>query len=189
MATLQNFVPTLHVAQEAAFFRSGEMLTVGGSRTTATCPAGTLRFIGPIIIPEACTLTEIGCEVTTLTDGNLRFGIWSDSTSSPGQPGALVLDGGAQTATANINSDTISQAVSAGVYWLGVVPQGSTSDNTFRVLNIAASPQFRVPNAATNLNQSRWGFTQSSVTGALPNPAVPVITNNAQPPIVYVERS
>lgn len=189
MATFQAFTPTSHVRQESNFFRAGERLSIAGSRTTGTVAAGALRFCGPIVIPEACTLIEIGCEVTTLTDGNLRFGIWADDTTTPGQPGTLVLDTGAQAATGNINEVTISQAVSAGVYWLGVVPQGSTSDNTFRIINIGAQTQMRWPNSATNLNQSRQSFTQSGVTGAFAASATPVISNNTQCPIVYIERS
>lgn len=187
MATFQNFVPTLNVAQEINYFRAGERLMAGGSKTTGTMANGVLNLV-PLVIPEACTLTEIGCEITALVDGNVRFVIYSDHTTTPGQPGALLLDGGAQAAVSGINADTISQAVTPGVYWVGVVQQGSSGTNTFRISNIGAL-QMRVPDSSTNVNQSRWCFQESGVTGAAPNPSAAVLGNNVSAPVVYLERS
>lgn len=189
MATFQNFTPTLHVAQDPNLFRAGERIVTGqGSKTTGAMSNGVLNLL-PIIIAEACTLTEIGSEVTTLVDGNVRHVIYADDTTTPGKPGALVLDCGAQAAVSGINADTISQAVSAGIYWLGVVQQGSTGTNTFRVTNILAGLQVRTLDTTTNLNQSRWCFQETSVTGEPPNPSAAVLSANTSAPVVYLERS
>ena len=90
-----------------------------GSLTTLAVAANTL-YATPLFIPDTITVSALGVEVTTFATGNVRLGLYYDLA---GQPGTLLLDGGAtSTGTSNgFKSVAVSQALSAGTWWLAAV--------------------------------------------------------------------
>jgi hypothetical protein len=85
--------------------------------STGAPTANVLRAV-PFIVPYNTTLDRIAINVTTLTAGNQRLGIFSDDGNC--HPGARLLDAGVvTTGTTGVKSITISQAVAAGtLLWL-----------------------------------------------------------------------
>jgi len=115
----------------------------------------------PIIIPNNCTLDRISVVASSTGTGTGRLGIYSDTS---GAPGTLVLDAGTVSMpSAAIYSITISQAVTAGVFWLAYVAQGTTR----QVNAIDRSPLMSVDPTSTSVRYYA-GFTQTGVSGALP---------------------
>lgn len=104
----------------------------GNSDTTLALSANRLYFL-PIIISATQTFTRISINVTTLSAGNARLGIFNDTS---GAPSTLVLDAGTvSTTTTGLKEVTISQSVSAGVYWLGFVCDATPTVSSFSYTN------------------------------------------------------
>lgn len=173
-------------------FEVGGTLKVGGSLVAATPPAfattlgewhapgatfgtsatlgfGTLR-VAAYYISQACTVAQAAAEITAAgTAGNvLRLGIYADSG---GKPGALVADWGtiAADAVAGFAKVTgLSTALAPGLYWVGGVVQGATTQPTVRTI---ASSQYAgslgsADPAIGTVFGAGWFVT--GVTGALP---------------------
>jgi len=133
-----------------------------GSGQTVVVTAN--KLYGQLIwVPNLITATALIVQVTTGAAGNVRLGIYNDSS---GAPGSLLLDGGTTTTTAAaVKTITISQSLSPGLYWLAAV--------------FDAAPTCRLAAGATNVN---LGFSSNTDTtlhmgvdvaftyAALPNP-------------------
>lgn len=122
----------------------------------------------PVYIHTAVTANQIICEVTSAatTGGVMRLGIYN--ADSNGLPSSLVLDAGtvASTSTGS-KAITISQSLSAGLYYLAAVGQtAGCSLRSYAYWNIEAVPNYAIGQWA---NSGWGGFTQSGVTGALPS--------------------
>jgi len=149
----------------AAGLYYGSQLGVGGL-TTVAHTLNTL-FGCPFFVPVITTYTSIVCEVTTLSAGNLRMGIYRDSTSAPGTPGALVLDAGVvSTGTTGAKSITISQSLDPGWYWLASVSDASA---TLRAYTAANSLHWLGFTSATDTNV-HIGRSVAFTYAALPDP-------------------
>lgn len=105
-----------------------------GALTTLAVTAGVL-YACPIFVSTTTTLTAIGIEVTTGATGNVKLGMYLDSS---GTPGALRFDAGAvSTATpAAFKSIAISQVLTPAWYWLAGV---FSATPTVRALTTANS--------------------------------------------------
>lgn len=76
---------------------AGQMLTpqcIGGvTVSTSAIAAGALRFY-PFLAPFTGTLQSYMLNITTVGAGNARMGLYAESESFPGMPGALLDDAG-----------------------------------------------------------------------------------------------
>lgn len=146
--------------------------------------AGVANFI--LLVPaRACTLAAILAEVTTGdSSGTIRFGLASDSG---GQPGSWTNDFGTASATAIAAiqpGGAVSVALTAGTrYWVGIVPQGTTSGLAMRgtttchrniPLSLSATP--------TALNTVTNAYRATGWTGALTG-AISGLTVNSGPAV------
>ncbi len=152
-----------------------------GAASSTLAAAADFIYVVPFIVPNTGTYTRISVHVQAAGSNNMRLGIYSDTN---GVPNALVLDAGtvsvASTGQKNI---TISQSLSAGVYWLAFLAQsGGTS--------IFAAPAAGVNNilgmsdSSTPIGALRRSFTY----GALPNPfgTAPTAIGSVSPWIVLL---
>lgn len=148
-----------------------------GSVSTFQFGVGSM-VASPFPVDKSCTADRIGMSVTTGGSAGalVRLGIYADAN---GRPGALVLDAGTIDGTsATYQELTISAALSPGMYWLAAVCQVAFC--TWRVSAGLTFGSKITTNPANLIQFGHVGFTQSSVTGGLPNPFVP-ITNDGNP--------
>lgn len=157
-----------------------------GSNTTAVVAEGVMRLY-PFMIYKDMTIDYIACEIVTTPGGAgsvTRLGIYDNVD---GIPTNLVLDAGTVATTGTgMASIAISQALTAGIYWMTAVSQGaSTPAPTYRVITINTG-QKRSSTATANM--TRWSFQENGVTGALPSTTSATI-GIGQAPIVVIKRS
>jgi hypothetical protein len=127
-------------------------------------------YYTPIYISEATTLDRIAIRTSSGFIGSttVRIGIYNNTN---GQPATVILDAGTVSVTASSTTYeiTISQSLSAGIYWLAFCQQGSAPTTSSYVGAVASST---VPNSLIGFSTSSpnvnnvIGFIQSSVTGA-----------------------
>lgn len=146
----------------------------GYNATSATIAAVADRLYGTgFVVGEEDTFTRIGIEVTTLSAGNARLGIYRlepDMTTA-----ALILDAGTvDTGTTGLKEVTISQLLAPGFYVLAVV--------------FSATPTVRIMSSSSRFTYQWHGsddvdgtlqptqFYRSFTYGALPNPFGGTIT-------------
>lgn len=153
--------------------------------TSATMGVATLRAV-PFWVPNRVTLSRLGAEITSAGDAGskLRLGIYADDGT--GRPGALVIDAGQINGdSATVQELTISQVLRPGVYFAcSVVQSVTTTQPTVRTV----SPQGLLPNtdAGTSIPgaaATAVGFSQSSVTAALPSVWTGTATSGSVPRI------
>ena len=142
-------------------------------------------YLVPFRLASGVTFDRIGCDVATVGSAGavLRLGIWqADGTGSV--PGTLVLDAGTVQADTGTGSRTItiSQALSAGVYWLGVVNQ--TASGVLLRATVEYDPllpYFSGANAITGTEAAASVYA-NSITGALAS--TPTLVDNDRGPIL-----
>lgn len=114
----------------------------------------------------------------------LRLGIWNDNA---GVPGTLLLDAGSvSTGTGNAGTVAtggtpgvyaitgLSTVVAPGLYWVGGVLQGATSQPTIRTVGEAVQfPGGPLGTSLPGANDTGGGFGWAGVTGALTTAAGP----------------
>jgi hypothetical protein len=109
----------------------GSSVLVG---TLGTSTPGANAYWLPIFIPNAVTLTSIGCEVTIAggTGSLLRLGLYT--MSSRAMPERLILDSGAIAVDSGtgFKSASISQPMLPGWYFLAMASLTVTSNPTYR---------------------------------------------------------
>lgn len=138
-----------------------------GATTTVAMVAHTL-YASPVYVPNTVTASGIGVEVTSGSAGtNARLGIYRDSTSTPGTPGALLLDAGTISGTsATYASIVISQSLTPGWYWLAIV---SNVAITVRALTTANSMHALGFSSGTDTT-THTGVSVARGYAALPDP-------------------
>lgn len=133
---------------------------------TAAGPANTTIYT-PLFVPSAVTVDRIGFYTGTAFSGTatVRLGIYADNGG--GQPSTLVLDAGTVTATAaNTGYQiTISQTLSAGIYWVAFNCQSPATTNQYWGIS---SPAYLIPNTSA-IPSAYTSWQQTSVTGAFAN--------------------
>lgn len=145
------------------------------------------QYFMPVIIPNANTMTATRIGVATdagnLNAGTHRLGIYQDSN---GTPGTVLLDAGTIAVVAGAASYeiTISQTLSAGIYWLSIRQETipNISFFSFRSTSGVADPygafyQSMQTNLSNRSATQGWYRTLAS-TGAFTNATPAVLTQN-----------
>lgn len=153
--------------------------------------ANTLHFV-PIIINRKQTFTRIGMRSGSnfSSADTYRLGIYRDSING-GKPGRLVLDAGTvTTAASNASYEvTISQALSAGVYWLAAVSASANSDTECVVGSSGYASAIMGCRISGSL-LSHLGWTRSFTYGALPSDETSqthsYVTSNNSSPLLWL---
>lgn len=164
--------------------KAGRYLIPEGT-TAAYRMANGEMYVAAILIPAACTVDRISCKIADAagSGGTTRLGIYSPDANN--MPGALLLDAGTVDATGTgVKEITISQALSAGWYWLAAVNQGAASPTANLYYFNDGSKVIRTNYlGAANFSESpQQSFTVSGVTGALP--ANPTFSATYNPVVV-----
>lgn len=137
------------------------------STSSFTVAADRMYFI-PFEVRSRETWTRIGVEVTTLSSGDARLGIF-ECDMSTGEPGDLVLDAGTvSTSTTGIKEITISQSLDVGFYFLAVVfdaTPGMRRGNTSKLWWIGAASPSVV--GASTYKAFTFGTLPSSAAGSI----------------------
>ena len=155
-----------------------------GATGTNTLPNGFL-YVVPWELGAATTLTRLGIDVSTVGEAGskVRLGIYADTGNW--YPGSLVLDAGQLLGdSATMQELTISQALTAGTYWLGAVGQSATT--TPPTIRVAASYTPRWPiGVGTSLpgaNATWASYVHTGVTAALPATFTSTVAANPRAP-------
>lgn len=154
--------------------------------TTNNAPAANTLIAQPFYVPASQTFTKLTVVCTTgVAATTARMGIYSDTS---GKPDALVIDAGTVATTGSGNKSVTfgtPQTLAAGWYWLCVVSQGgaptyqaSTGNNVVQVGEVPTTDPFN--------NGPAHGYSQGSVSGALPSPWGATATPLQIAPIVWI---
>jgi hypothetical protein len=126
----------------------------------------------PFLVPTDTTYDRIAVICTSpQASTTYRLGIYADSN---GYPGSLILDAGTvATTTSGERSITISQALTAGQYWLAGVAQGTGTNPG--VSGQTVNWLFHTSQTLTNLNSVGSGgaglvYQLGSISASLPSP-------------------
>lgn len=150
-----------------------------GTSTSATLGNGSLR-LAPVFIPVVCTIKAMFAEFTAAGDAGSTLAMAMYSDNGTGYPGSLLITGptlstGSSNAgsistggTAGVYSGLVTNtAVNPGLYWIGGVIQGVTT--TQPTMRIGSWLPYSVGSGGLpSANSNVVGYSQSSVTGALP---------------------
>lgn len=157
-----------------------------GNVTSTVQPANGEMSLHPIDFPAGQKLDRIGAETTTGggTGSVTRFGIYRADPAT-GLPGALVLDAGtvASTGVAIIEVTIALTIVRGGRHFLAAVTQGAPSPNP---IYRGATTLTAIGQASAPANTVMSGYTQGSVTGALPDPSSGINTRVGTTPALHV---
>lgn len=124
--------------------------------TTGAVTAGRM-YLFPIVLRQ--DVDRIAVQYSSGTGGNVRMGIYADSS---GLPGALVIDGGAQAVGAGLNEMTITLTALDGVYWLACIFSGTPT----MILGTPTGHGIGAPNGSFTTAQAAAYVTRAY--GALP---------------------
>ena len=140
--------------------------------TTGAPTANVLRAM-PFPKYRQRTLDRIAINVTTLTAGNARLGIYADDGNC--YPGSRILDAGAvDTGTTGVKALTISQVLTPGLYWLVLV---SNAASTIRALSVGgAIPILGLANDLSTAPGVGWSvaFTYAALPATFPADAAAI---------------
>lgn len=142
------------------------------TRSSGSVSAGTFRWT-PLWLPGRYTFDRIGCEVTALdTTAVVRLGVYNNDATT-NKPGSLLLDTTvAGTAIATVEA-TISLTIGPGLFWIGAVTQSVTVSVSLRLIATAGYAVVPQSSSASAFGSTlSIAYTQGSLTGALPDPAV-----------------
>jgi len=147
-------------------FRSGSYY-VNANYVSSQSATANVTYYMPMYIPNAVTLDRLQIFTTSLFSGtaSVRLGIYNDNG---GIPNTVLVDGGtvSATAAATLYTVTISQAVTAGWYWMAFNTQTAASINSFYGTGASVNvPNALFPKVAAGGNAIN-SFSQTGVTGA-----------------------
>ncbi|MBA2706382.1 MAG: right-handed parallel beta-helix repeat-containing protein, partial [Gemmatimonadaceae bacterium] len=99
-------------------------------------------YLAPVWVPSRRTFTKAALDVTTSHASAVRVGIWN--AKEDWLPGALVLEPTAATqvdvsTVGTKTTATFSKILEPGLYWLGVVGNGTPSLTSLNVGNVAGA--------------------------------------------------
>ena len=165
----------------------GSSFAYSNSNTATTL---NLLNLWPVPISATMTADRIGCNIGTTGSAGavVRLGIYG--STSEYRPGSLVLDAGtlAADATTGNKEITISQSLTAGLYWLALVSQVATCfvrhsvpvfSNMTTAVNDLTAPSVQLRG-------------QTGVTGALPGTVTVsgyTSAGNNSIPMVFLRRA
>lgn len=145
---------------------SGYYYGPAGSQAGATMTLNRMTLV-PLYVPLSTTFTRIAAYTSTSVAGSTaRLGIYT--STSGGLPNALVIEAGSISGSGTgSKSITISQTLSAGLYWLACA--GQSTAPAFRSLN-AATQYVAQGTVSVGLDSNPMsGFYVDSISGALPS--------------------
>jgi hypothetical protein len=196
--TITNVVTAKTVGQGyyPAGYVSGQYYYTTGLAATGTSAIqgnGTVRLT-PWVVTADITITKLFAEFTAAGDAASLYhvGIWAHD-SVTGKPTTLVLDAGsistgtgdagtvATGGTPGVYEITVSQAIPAGVYWIGGAVQGVTvTQPTMRISANYTYPLY-IPAGSTlpGANYQAGGMAIASQTGTLATTASASISSIA----------
>lgn len=156
-----------------------------GARTTLAMIQSTL-YLSKFVVGVSNTFDRIGANVTVTSGAtSLRFGIWYGTGTD--LPGDLLYDVGTTPAfTTGFKEISINQSMSAGTYWLGVVPQGGTA--TISALNVGLYSVGHGTAASLVTSDYSGIISSATFTGALSS-APPLVNYAAFGPLVLLRSS
>ena len=169
-AATPNSVKTAYDTGAAKFqflpFRSGSYYA-NANFTVSTTAVANVTYYMPMYIPNSITLDRIQIFTFNTFSGTavVRLGIYNDNG---GVPNTLLLDAGTVSATAasTLYTVTISQAVTAGWYWMAFNTQTAATVNSFygtgQGTGIPNALYSKVASGGNGINS----FSQTGVTGA-----------------------
>lgn len=160
---------------------TGQYYSTIHSRGTGTVVVSANRlYTTPFVVGETQTFDRIGVEVTTLSAGNVRLGIYNFEN---GIPTNLVLDcGEVSTSTTGNKIITINQTLSAGVYAFAMVFSSTPTLRAFGDINYAVLSHFYGFSSPTSGHLDTGNYA-SFTYGALPSTFGSVVGNSAMPAI------
>lgn len=150
---------------------AGTWHTIGGGGASTNPIVRNTEHAAPIWIPYRRTYDRIGIRVSTADINELvRLGIRTMNASN--RPGTVVLDAGTVDATTTGEKEiTISTSLARGWYFLCAVRQGAGGGTaSFAVNSVSGTGPFVHPTdtEGRNMSSGALGYTQTNVTGALP---------------------
>ena len=172
----------LGVAPAPRLTVTGQYTASGSSSTTSGLTNNRLYYI-PVHVPRDLTFTRLA--VNQIATGSAgagsvgKFGIYNSTSDLPAA--AFDLPAGTidlETGT-GLKYVSGSWALTAGVWWISFVAQVTSGSPTFGT----AIPAFPVPSSDTTNHGSKF---QNTVTGTLPDPAVPGAANTTSGPIIFI---
>ncbi len=150
------------------------MLPDTSATAASTITVATL-YLFPFVAWQSLTIDRIGFEITTAgAAGALaRAAIYARDPAT-GAAGALVLDSGTTAAdSTGVKNLTVSTALTAGLYWVGVVAQNSGSNPSARLFQqgtfCVPLPYGTSAPSSSDMQFFRGALTYTGVTGALPS--------------------
>ena len=151
-------------------YRSGKLYASLGRGSTGSSPTANTTYYIPFRVVETKTFDRIsfvtGSSTITGT-GTFRLGIYNQSA---GVPTTVLLDAGTVNATAasTAYSATISQSLSAGVYYLAINMQTSWTAGSLPSVYSTLDKSFYMNNYIDSMFQEipLAGYYQTGVTGA-----------------------
>jgi hypothetical protein len=173
VVTKDGLLPT---GTAARYIKTGYIYAPIGLTSPTTTSFSTTMIAVPIYVPATATAVSLSINVATLNGASsvVRLGIYTNSTTDD-YPNALVVDAGTVPTdtvggSTGINTLTISQSLTAGLYWLVAVkqgtgtPTGSTFSNT---QTQSVMPWAATGSIGTLSGSAGWG--QTGITAALPS--------------------
>jgi hypothetical protein len=143
--------------------------TNGGAPSTSAVAVGGFSLT-PVYIPNDVTVDRIECEVTTIgtTGAVVRLGIYDSNID--GKPLNLILDAGTVAAdgATGVKSQTISQALAPGLYWL--MAAGQVAGSTLRIIGFSPASPVAGTAYSPGGNVGYNCYSGSGMTGALTTP-------------------
>jgi hypothetical protein len=142
----------------------------GGLTPIATTEAS--MQLSPFLVGRSCTLDLIGVSVGTVgsAGAGVRLGLYADDVTTPGVPGALVLDAGTVEAVANtgLRGGTISLTLEPGIYWTAMSVQGGAGTRPLLRAFQNATAYCYVGTSAGGNSAGASGFYDNGISGTLP---------------------
>jgi hypothetical protein len=137
--------------------------------------------VAPIIIPAAVSVDRIGIQITSATATALwRLGIYNDNGAM--RPGSLLFDAGTVDASATgFKEITISQTLSAGIYWTAGIQQVASA--TAKGLQ----PVIPIPVPSANVGSAILGLADNGGnTSAIPSTFTVTFYQTANVPRIFL---
>ena len=150
----------------------------GATLTTGSFNQQNRLFAYPVFIQESITLDRIAteCVTTAVASTTVRMGIYS--ADADGLPSTLVLDAGTvSTATTGLKAITISQTLSAGLYFFAYVWQGGASSPTMRVTSRQGGLWTPVASTTQQSDGYATQYYVDNITGALSTFGTPTVVS------------
>jgi len=159
------------------YLKTGFVYAPNGLVTYTNQASNTLNtlYAVPFYVPYAATATSLSVSIGALNGASsvVRLGIYNNSTTDD-YPGTLLLDAGTILTdtvggSTGINTLTISQALTPGLYWLVGVRQGTgtPSVSSYNSTGNYASSTGYMPYGTTTSLNAPVGWSMTGVTGAL----------------------